>query len=92
MFLFLPLAHVFARTCVYATLLVGCPTTFTRSMETVVEDMQFTRPHWFASVPRIYEKVYSKVISGAEAKGGAALKIFNWARDSGRTGQRPQGG
>jgi long-chain acyl-CoA synthetase len=42
--------------------------------------MQFTRPHWFASVPRIYEKVYSKVISGAEAKGGAALRIFNWAR------------
>ena len=82
-FLFLPLAHVFARTCVYATLLVGCPTTFTRSMETVVEDMQFTRPHWFASVPRIYEKVYSKVISGAEAKGGAALKIFKWALDTG---------
>jgi long-chain acyl-CoA synthetase len=79
-FLFLPLAHVFARTCVYATLLVGCATTFTRSMETVVEDMQVTRPHWFASVPRIYEKVYSKVISGAEAKGGAALKIFQWAR------------
>ncbi len=79
-FLFLPLAHVFARTCVYATLLMGCTTTFTRSMETVVEDMQACRPHWFASVPRIYEKVYSKVISGAEAKGGAALKIFNWAR------------
>jgi len=82
-FLFLPLAHVFARTCAYATLLVGCPTTFTRSMETVVEDMQATRPHWFASVPRIYEKVYSKIISGAEAKGGAALKIFQWARSVG---------
>jgi long-chain acyl-CoA synthetase len=79
-FLFLPLAHVFARTCVYATLLVGCATTFTRGMETVVEDMQATRPHWFASVPRIYEKIYTKVISGAEAKGGAALKIFQWAR------------
>jgi len=79
-FLFLPLAHVFARTCVYATLLVGCATTFTRSMETVVEDLQATRPHWFASVPRIYEKIYTKVISGAEAKGGVALKIFQWAR------------
>ena len=49
-------------------------------METVVEDLQTTRPHWFASVPRIYEKIYTKVISGAEAKGGAALKIFQWAR------------
>jgi len=30
-------------------------------------------------VPRIYEKVHSKIISGAEAKGGLALKIFRWA-------------
>jgi long-chain acyl-CoA synthetase len=78
-FLFLPLAHVFARTCVYATILVGCPTTFTRSMDTIIEDIKIARPHWFASVPRIYEKVYSKVVSGAEAKGGLALKIFRWA-------------
>ncbi|RPH49786.1 MAG: long-chain fatty acid--CoA ligase [Desulfobacteraceae bacterium] len=78
-FLFLPLAHVFARTCVYATILVGCPTTITRSMDTIIEDIKTARPHWFASVPRIYEKVYSKVVSGAEAKGGLALKIFRWA-------------
>jgi len=78
-FLFLPLAHVFARTCVYATILVGCPTTITRSMDTIIEDIKIARPHWFASVPRIYEKVYSKVVSGAEAKGGLALNIFRWA-------------
>ena len=78
-FLFLPLAHVFARTCIYATILVGCPTTITRSMDTIIEDIKIARPHWFASVPRIYEKVYSKVVSGAEAKGGLALKIFRWA-------------
>jgi long-chain acyl-CoA synthetase len=82
-FLFLPLAHVFARTCTYASLLVGSSTTFTRSMETIVEDIAIARPHWFASVPRIYEKIYSKIFSGAEAKGGAALKIFNWACEVG---------
>ena len=82
-FIFLPLAHVFARTCVYATLLTGRPTTFTRSMATVIDDIKVARPHWFASVPRIYEKVYSKVVSGAEAKGGPALKIFRWACEIG---------
>jgi long-chain acyl-CoA synthetase len=82
-FLFLPLAHVFARTCVYATMLAGCPTTITRSMDTIIEDIKIAKPHWFASVPRIYEKVYSKVLSGAEAKGGLALKIFRWACDVG---------
>ncbi len=78
-FLFLPLAHVFAKTCVYATLLSGAATTFSRSMDTIIDDIKAASPNWFASVPRIYEKVYSKVVSGAEAKGGLALTIFNWA-------------
>jgi len=78
-FLFLPLAHVFARICVYAALAYGCPTTFARSIDTLVDDIKVAKPNWFASVPRIYEKIYSKVVSGAEAKGGAALKIFHWA-------------
>ncbi len=78
-FLFLPLAHVFARIVVYATLVSGTSTTFSRSMDTIIDDIKASQPTWFASVPRIYEKVYSKVVSGAEAKGGAALAIFNWA-------------
>jgi len=82
-FLFLPLAHVFARTCTYSSLLVGAATTFARSIDTLVDDIKAAQPHWFASVPRIYEKVYSKVLGGAEAKGGMALKIFNWSCDVG---------
>ncbi len=30
-------------------------------------------------MPRIYEKVHTKILSGARAKGGVALKLFNWA-------------
>lgn len=82
-FLFLPLAHVFARILIYTTLLAGVQTTFTRSMDTIVEDIQKAKPHFFASVPRIFEKVYSRVVSGAEEKGGLALKIFRWACDVG---------
>ncbi|MCP4719515.1 MAG: long-chain fatty acid--CoA ligase [Desulfobacteraceae bacterium] len=82
-FLFLPLAHVFAKICVFGALEAASTTTFARDITTVIEDIGVARPHWFASVPRIYEKVYSKVISGAETKGGAALKIFNWACKTG---------
>lgn len=78
-FLFLPLAHVFARICVYTSLLAGIATSFCRSMDTIIEDIKVVRPHWFGSVPRVFEKVYTKVVSGAEAKGGLALKIFRWA-------------
>jgi long-chain acyl-CoA synthetase len=77
--LFLPLAHVFARTCVFTALFTGATTVFARRMDTIAEDFKIARPHWFPSVPRVYEKVHTKIISGAQAKGGLALKIFNWA-------------
>jgi len=77
--LFLPLAHVFARTCVFTALFSGTTTVFARGIETIAEDFRIARPHWFPSVPRVYEKVHTKIISGAQAKGGLALKIFNWA-------------
>ncbi|MCP4751649.1 MAG: long-chain fatty acid--CoA ligase [Proteobacteria bacterium] len=82
-FLFLPLAHVFARILVNSAINVGNTMTFFRGMDTLVDDFQVVRPHYFASVPRIYEKVYSKVVGGAEAKGGLVLKIFKWASDVG---------
>lgn len=82
-FLFLPLAHIFARTMVHASMLAGTTTNFARSIDSLVDDLKMARPHWFPSVPRIYEKVYSKVVGGAEAAGGAKLKIFNWARGVG---------
>ncbi|MBI4917449.1 MAG: long-chain fatty acid--CoA ligase [Acidobacteria bacterium] len=81
--LFLPLAHVFARTVVFTAMITATTTVFARGLDTLLEDMQVARPHWFASVPRVYEKVHSKVLAGAEAKGGVALKIFRWALKTG---------
>ncbi|MCP4673307.1 MAG: AMP-binding protein, partial [Desulfobacula sp.] len=78
-FVFLPLAHVFARTCCYTGVITGNRTTFARGIDTLLEDFKLAAPHWFVSVPRVFEKIHSKIISGAEAKGGTALKIFNWA-------------
>ena len=77
--LFLPLAHVFARTCVFTSIYMGATTVFARRMDTIAEDFKIARPHWFPSVPRVFEKVHTKIISGAQAKGGLALKIFNWS-------------
>lgn len=77
-FLFLPLAHVFARICVLFSLNSGVPVTLARSIETVVDDLGVAKPTFFASVPRIYEKVYTKVKAGAEAS-PVKLKIFTWA-------------
>jgi long-chain acyl-CoA synthetase len=87
-FLFLPLAHVFARTCSYCAVLTGQRTTFARSINTLLDDFQLASPHWFVSVPRIFEKIHTRVISGVEAKGGVAEKLFNWSLDVGETVSR----
>ena len=41
-----------------------------RGIDTIAEDFKIARPHWFPSVPRVYEKVHTKIISGAQAKAG----------------------
>ncbi|MFP4444939.1 MAG: AMP-dependent synthetase/ligase [Desulfosudaceae bacterium] len=78
-FLFLPLAHVFAQICVNLALLTGSVTVIARGIDTLRDDLDSARPHWFASVPRIYEKVYAREVSDAETGGGLPLKIFHWA-------------
>ncbi len=83
-FLFLPLAHVFARTCTFTAMLVGSTTTFTRSIDTLADDLKRAQPHWFASVPRIYEKIYAKIRNGVVEKGGVTRKLFDWAMGIGK--------
>jgi long-chain acyl-CoA synthetase len=82
--LFLPLAHVFARTCAYFTVQTGVTTMISRGLDFLVDDFGIARPHWFASVPAVYDKAHAKALATAEAKGGVALAIFNWACAVGR--------
>ena len=77
--LFLPLAHVFARLIVYCCLRVACPVSLLGDLTKVAESIREVRPHFFASVPRIYEKFYDVVISNAEAAGGMKRSLFYWA-------------
>jgi long-chain acyl-CoA synthetase len=80
---FLPLAHIFARLIAYTAMTTGSKVAFAASMATVGEDLKAIRPHFIPSVPRVYEKVYDKIISKAVAGGGIKLKLFNWAMDVG---------
>jgi len=79
MFVFLPLAHVFARTCCYAAIKTGNRTSFSRSIDSLVDDFALASPHWFISVPRVFEKIHGKIMAGVEQKGGVTKKIFTWA-------------
>jgi long-chain acyl-CoA synthetase len=82
--LFLPLAHVFARACAYFGVQAGATTLISRGLDSLLDDFALARPHWFASVPAVYDKVQARALATAEEKGGVAHAIFNWAFAVGR--------
>ncbi len=77
---FLPLSHTLERTVgYYLSVMLGLTTVYTRSIAQLGEDLMIVRPHALVSVPRIYERIYSKVMSGLEQKGESAKRLFNLA-------------
>ena len=61
---FLPLSHSFERTAgYYFPAFAGCKVAFAEDFGTVVDNMKEIRPTFMVSVPRLYEKVHSVILS-----------------------------
>jgi long-chain acyl-CoA synthetase len=88
--LFLPLAHSFARLESFLGVTHGLTTAFAENLDKVGENLKETRPHFICSVPRVFEKVYGKILAGVEAGSPAKKKIFSWAVSVGRDVSRHQ--
>jgi len=83
-FLFLPLAHSFAKVLEVAFIRTGVNTAVDGNIDELIDNVGAARPTVMACVPRIFEKVYNKVVEGARTAGGLKLKIFDWALGVGR--------
>jgi long-chain acyl-CoA synthetase len=60
---FLPLSHTFERTAgYYYPISVGASVAFARSTQTLPDDLKSVRPTILVSVPRIYERLYAKIM------------------------------
>ncbi len=78
-FLWLPLSHSFGKVLEAAIIRIGVPTAVDGRIDRIVENLGKVRPTFVAAVPRIFEKVYNKVVSGAKDGGKLKWKIFQWA-------------
>ena len=81
---FLPLSHIFERMAGhYCMMLAGTLINYASSIDAVAAEMLECRPTVVLSVPRLFEKIYARVLEGAMS--GSALKraIFTWARRKG---------
>lgn len=82
---FLPLSHVLERTVgYYMTIMNGSLMAFADSIEKVPENMLELKPTVSVSVPRLFEKIYSRIFENVHQMSVVKRKLFHWAVDTGK--------
>lgn len=76
---FLPLNHVFERMLNYLYISLGIGVYYAESKDTIVRDIQEIKPHIFAAVPRVLERVYDSIYSKGMDLTGIKKSLFFWA-------------
>jgi long-chain acyl-CoA synthetase len=76
---FLPICHIFERMILYLYQYCGVSIYFAESIEKLSENAQEIKPHVMTAVPRLYEKIYDKIILKGETLTGIKKVLFFWA-------------
>ncbi|GAB4565853.1 MAG: long-chain fatty acid--CoA ligase [Geothermobacteraceae bacterium] len=71
----LPTWHIFERAVEYITIAAGACTVYS-SLKTFADDLAHYRPTLVASVPRLWESLYSKINAALEKQSTKKAKIF----------------
>lgn len=83
---YLPMCHSYERMSgYYLAFSIGASVYMAESIETVAENLREVRPTIMTSVPRLFERIKSRVENAVEKEGGAKAKIFKWATSVGRS-------
>ncbi len=80
---FLPLSHIFERMVTYAYQAAGAPIWYVESVERLADTLREVRPHFFAAVPRILERMYERLLTERDQQGDLQRRVFDWALDLG---------
>ena len=82
---FLPLSHILERTCgYYACLMCGKHIAFAEDVKKVVENMDEIKPTFMISVPRLFEKIYSRIHESVHQMSPLRKALFHQAVKVGR--------
>jgi long-chain acyl-CoA synthetase len=69
----------------YCMLHSGVVINYAESVDTVAADMQRWRPTLMAAVPRLYEKIYGRVLDAVRAGSPIKRRLFFWGKQVGET-------
>ncbi|MEW6365347.1 MAG: long-chain fatty acid--CoA ligase [Acidobacteriota bacterium] len=81
---FLPLSHILERMVDYLLMSKGVTLAYAESIEKVPVNLVEVHPTTMTSVPRLYEKMYARVMDMAKSGSPLKQKIFFWALEVGR--------
>ena len=82
---FLPLCHIFERMAGYYLMLAaGASIAYAEGVEQVPANMAEVRPTLMCSVPRLYEKMYARILEKVASDPPLRRRIFKWAMAVGR--------
>jgi long-chain acyl-CoA synthetase len=76
---FLPLNHIFEKTCSYIYLFSGISIYYAESLETIGDNLREIKPNGFTTVPRLLEKVFERIMAKGNELTGVKRKLFFWA-------------
>ena len=80
---FLPLNHVYERVLTYLYFYLGVSVWYAESIEKVADNLKEVQPEIFGCVPRLFEKVYDKIVAKGNDLTGIKKKLFYWALELG---------
>lgn len=78
-YLWLPLSHSFGKVLQAVQLQVGFATAVDGRIDKIVENLAVVQPTFMAGAPRIFEKVYARVVTAVQEEGGIKFTLFTWA-------------
>jgi len=76
---YLPLSHIFERMISYMYLVMGAKIWYIEEIDDIREDFQHVRPYFFATVPRLLEKIQTGVKSRGQEFSGLKKRLYYWA-------------
>ena len=76
---FLPLNHIFEKTCTYIYLYSGISIYYAESLETIGDNLREVKPNGFTTVPRLLEKVFERIMTKGNELTGIKRSLFFWA-------------
>jgi long-chain acyl-CoA synthetase len=81
---FLPLAHIYGRTMDYVLLFGGISLAYVEDVNLLPQALREVHPTVMAAVPRVFEKMYARIMEQGSRNGGMKRKIFDWAMEVAR--------